>query len=82
MHRFASFLLAAAAACCAQVAFAQPTTPSEDNYAYRFDDDYMVGDTLSTTPPLIIIRKKPLRVQLIRPRASFVTEMLKSVEAL
>lgn len=81
MRRFAPFLLAAAALCCAQAAFAQPKA-SDDNYEYRFDDDYMVGDTLSQTPPLIVIRKKPLRVQLIRPRASFVTEMLKSVEAL
>ena len=81
MRRFAPFLLTAAALCCAPAVFAQPK-PSDDNYGYRFDDDYMVGDTLSTTPPLITIRKRIPRVQLIRPRASFVTEMLKSVEAL
>jgi hypothetical protein len=80
MRRFAPLLPAAAVLFCAQAAFAQPKL--SDDYSYRFDDDYMVGDTLSTTPPLIIIRKKPLRVQLIRPRASFVTEMLQSVDAL
>lgn len=64
-------------------AVAQPRPAgADDNYNYRFDDDHMLGDTLSTTPPLIRIRKEPLRVRLIRPRASFVAEMLKSVETL
>jgi hypothetical protein len=81
MRRFSPFLLAAAALCCAQAALAQPVS-SDSDYGYRFDDDYMVGDTLSTTPPLIVIRKRLPRVQLIRPRASFVSEMLKSVEVL
>ena len=81
MRRFPPLLLAAAAVFCAQAALAQPS-PSDDNYTYRFDDDQMVGDTLSTTPPLLVLRKKPLRVQLIRPRASFVAEMLKSVDTL
>jgi hypothetical protein len=81
MRRLSPFLLAAAALCCAQSAFAQ-SKPSDDAYGYRFEDDYMVGDTLSTTPPVIVVRKRIPRVLLIRPRASFVSEMLKSVEAL
>ena len=81
MRRLSPFLLAAAALFSAQAAMAQPE-PSYNHYDYRFEDDYMVGDTLSTTPPLIVVRKRIPRVQLIRPRASFVSEMLKSVEAL
>jgi hypothetical protein len=37
---------------------------------------------LNSTPPLLTVRRHGLRVTLIRPRASFVTEMLKSVEVL
>jgi hypothetical protein len=76
---------------CALVLLALPGVASaqgksaqakEDGYNYHFDDDYMVGDTLSTTPPLIRIRHIMPRIMLLRPRASFVGEMLKSVEAL
>lgn len=80
MRLSALSLLTVAALCVAPAAFAEPK-PSDD-YGYRFDDDYMVGDTLSTTPPLLVIPKRLPRLQLIRPRASFVSEMLKSVEAL
>jgi hypothetical protein len=54
----------------------------DENYGYRFDDDLMVGDTFATPPPILKLRPKPLRIMLIRPRASFVGEMLKSVEVL
>jgi hypothetical protein len=60
-------------------AAAQPAD-TDQRYSYRFDDDYMVGDTLATTPPLLKVQPRPLKVSLIRPRASFVSEMLKSVE--
>lgn len=62
-------------------ASAQPKADDYD-YMYRFEPDDLVGETLSTTPPLLRVRPSPLRVMLIRPRASFVGEMLKSVEAL
>jgi hypothetical protein len=62
-------------------AAAQPVA-AEQRYHYDFDDDYMVGDTLSTTPPLLRIPKRLPRVSLLRPRASFVPEMLKSVESM
>jgi len=61
-------------------ASAQPVAVG--NYDYRFDDDPMLGDTLSSTPPILTISKKLPRVRLIRPRASFIGEMFKSVEAL
>jgi len=74
-----------AAACAASVfmlvGVAHAQLRDEPVY-YHFDDDFMVGDTLSTTPPLIVVRRPAARVMLLRPRASFVAEMLKSVEAL
>jgi hypothetical protein len=53
-----------------------------DEYSYHFDDDFMVGDTLGTTPLVIIERKPAHHVMLIRPRASFVGELLQSVETM
>jgi hypothetical protein len=74
------------AAAFALALFALPGVASaqakEGSYNYHFEDDYMVGDTLSTTPPLLVVRRHPPRIMLLRPRASFVGEMLKSVEAL
>ena len=67
-------------------AFASPAAAhaqAQTDYVYQFEADDLVGDTLSTTPPLLKIRAVKLpRVMLIRPRASFVSEMLKSVEVL
>lgn len=62
-------------------AAAQPSD-NEQRYGYRFEDDYMVGDTLASTPALLKIRPRVLKVSLLRPRASFVAEMLKSVETM
>jgi hypothetical protein len=73
--------LSASALLLAGSAAAQPAD-SEQRYSYRFDDDYMVGDTLASTPPLLKVRPRVLRVSLLRPRASFVAEMLKSVETM
>jgi hypothetical protein len=55
---------------------------SDYDYMYRFEPDDLVGETLSKTPPLLTVRPKPPRIMLLRPRASFVGEMLKSVEVL
>lgn len=75
-------LLAAVLATLALPTLAQAQTPTND-YTYDFEPDNLVGDTLSTTPPLLKIRAIKLpRVMLIRPRASFVAEMLQSVEVL
>jgi hypothetical protein len=54
----------------------------DTDYSYHFEDDLMVGDTFASPPPPIIVRRKSPRIMLLRPRASFVAEMLKSVEAL
>lgn len=54
----------------------------EPGYTYEFIDDLMVGDTLSAPPPEIRVRCPSPRIMLLRPRASFVGEMLQSVEVL
>ena len=75
--------LALSALAVASPSRAQTTTTTEpDGYIYDFKDDYMVGDTISTMTSIIQVRKRAARVTLIRPRASFVAEMLKSVEVL
>ncbi len=76
-----AFALSAAMLAFAAQARAQSGEP-DDHYSYRFEDDYMVGDTLATTPPLLRLRRRIPRVNLIRPRASFVAEMFKSVESM
>lgn len=73
--------LAGGALLLAGSAAAQPAGRG-DRYDYRFEDDYMVGDTLASTPPLLKLRPRVHKVSLLRPRASFVAEMLKSVETM
>jgi hypothetical protein len=62
------------------VAWGQAKEPA--GYSYDFEDDALLGDTLSSPPPIIKGHRRGVRVTLLRPRASFVAEMLKSVEAL
>lgn len=79
-----SVALALSALTLAAPSLAQSDEPSssttDDGYFYGFKDDALLGGTLSTTDAQIKVRKKAARVTLIRPRASFVAEMLKSVE--
>ena len=60
----------------------QAQSKADESLIYEFDDDDLMGDALGTTSALIRIRPEASRVTLIRPRASFVPEMLKSVELL
>ena len=53
-----------------------------DHYDYHFEEDNLVGDTLSTPPPLLRIPEKGRRVLMIRPRVTFVAELIGTVEAL
>jgi hypothetical protein len=73
----------------AAFAFALLTLPAaasaqseQPGYTYEFKDDLMVGDTFSSPPPELRVRRKIPRVMLLRPRAHFVAELLKSVEVL
>lgn len=54
----------------------------EKGYGYKFDDDPLQSGVSGTTGFVIKVRPKGARETLLRPRTSFVAEMLKSVEAL
>jgi hypothetical protein len=79
-------LLAALAAVCVLGATttARADTESErttkDGNEYRFKDELLNSDVSSPNAARIRVRPLAPRVLLIRPRASFVMEMFKSVE--
>ena len=52
------------------------------DWAYTFCDEPVAGAENGGPPAKIEVRQRAIRVTLIRPRTQFVTEMLKSVEAL
>ncbi len=68
------------------MAFAQAakSTDSEDGdgYGYEFADDPLTAGGFGPNDATIRVRPGPIRRTLIRPRTSFVPEMLKSVEDL
>lgn len=72
--------------CIAGSASADPTPArAHDNdggYAYEFTDDPLTAVPGGVTAASIRVRKQGARQMLMRPRASFVPELLKSVEAL
>ena len=53
-----------------------------DSYGYKFDDEYLLGDTFGSPAAIIKGGPRPHRVMLIRPRTEFVGALLKTVEAL
>ena len=57
-------------------------TKSEDGYGYSFDDDPLNAGGFGPNDATIRVRARAARTTLIRPRTSFVPEMLKSVENL
>ena len=56
------------------------TTETDDGYGYEFDDDPLNAGGFGPNDATIRVRPKAARTTLIRPRTSFVPEMLKSVE--
>jgi len=56
--------------------------PKDEPIEYHFTDDQMLGSTLSDNLAILKLRPHPPRVTLIRPRASFVAELLSSCENL
>ena len=54
----------------------------DDGYGYEFDDDPLAAGGFGPNDATIRVRPKAARTTLIRPRTSFVPEMLKSVETL
>ena len=53
---------------------------ADGDYGYEFEDDPLSAGGFGPTDATIRVRPGPVRTTLIRPRTSFVPEMLKSVE--
>jgi hypothetical protein len=51
-----------------------------DGYGYQFDDDPLAAGGFGPNDATIKVRPKAARTTLIRPRTSFMPEMIKSVE--
>ena len=72
----------------ASFAWSQPRTvegveeSGEKGYGYEFDDDPLAAGGFGPNDATIRVRPGPVRTTLIRPRISFVDNMLKSVENL
>lgn len=71
----------------ATTAFAQDVKTSDaggkdEGYGYEFSDDPLAAGGFGPNDATIRVRPGPVRTTLIRPRTSFVPEMLKSVENL
>jgi hypothetical protein len=58
------------------------TIDEGSGYGYEFSDDSLLGGANTAYSTTIIGSRRVLRTLLLRPRTQFVTEMLKSVEAL
>src|SRR6476659_5176475 len=54
----------------------------KEGYGYSFDDDPLSAGGFGPNDATIRVRPRAARTTLIRPRTSFVPEMLKSVESL
>lgn len=80
--RFA-MLLGAAVVFASPSVFAQDKDSKDDKgYGYTFDDDPLNAGGFGPNDATIRVRPRAARTTLIRPRTSFVPEMLKSVENL
>jgi hypothetical protein len=53
---------------------------TQGDYGYKFEDDPLSAGGFGPADATIRVRPGPVRTTLIRPRTSFVPEMLKSVE--
>lgn len=84
----AAFLLLTSASAFAQAAggaaAAKPAGGGgkDEGYGYEFSDDPLAAGGFGPNDATIRVRPGPVRTTLIRPRTSFVPEMLKSVENL
>ena len=81
--------LTVSAALGAMVVLVAPTVFAQDvaetkedsgDYGYEFDDDPLNAGGFGPNDATIKVRARAARTTLIRPRTSFVPEMLKSVE--
>ena len=79
---FSSAAFAQPAGAAAAAGGAPPAKASGDGYGYEFSDDPLSAGGFGPNDATIRVRPGPVRTTLIRPRTSFVPEMLKSVENL
>ena len=83
-----SILVASAVVAASFAAFAQGAPKAgadkgaDQGYGYEFTDDPLSAGGFGPNDATIRVRPGPVRTTLIRPRTSFVPEMLKSVENL
>ncbi len=77
-----ALLLGAAFVFVAPSAMAQAAKDGDEGYGYEFDDDPLSAGGFGPNDATIRVRPQAARTTLIRPRTSFVPEMLKSVEDL
>jgi hypothetical protein len=86
MKRTLVAAVAAIVVLCSNLALADNTGYSENNVgkdqSVIFKDDPLAAGGWSPNDTPIRVMPSPKRVLLLRPRTQFVTEMLKSVEAL
>ncbi|AKT41632.1 uncharacterized protein CMC5_058390 [Chondromyces crocatus] len=61
---------------------AQGQAKKDDGYGYEFSDDPLSAGGFGPNDATIRVRPGPVRTTLIRPRITFIPEMLKSVENL
>ena len=66
----------------AQAPAGAPGGEKKEGYGYEFTDDPLNAGGFGPNDATIRVRPGPVRTTLIRPRTSFVPEMLKSVENL
>ena len=58
----------------------KPKPAENKDYGYKFEDDPLSAGGFGPNDARILVRPQAARTTLIRPRTSFVPEMLKSVE--
>jgi hypothetical protein len=75
-----SFAQAPAAGGGGGAAATTDSSSGNGDYGYKFDDDPLSAGGFGPADATIRVRPGPVRTTLIRPRTSFVPEMLKSVE--
>lgn len=58
------------------------TTTQADGYSVAFVDDLLGASGIDGSAPIIKVRPRTVRVTLIRPRTSFVPELLQSTDTI
>lgn len=76
----ATLLVLSASARAQDAAPAAAGAGAGGDYGYKFEDDPLSAGGFGPSDATIRVRPGPVRTTLIRPRTSFVPEMLKSVE--